>query len=298
MPLWTPPSEDPFTRFGGSTYLSDVDLLGRQIDAQELSSIASRLPTVPALVQLSHMIETYDRIGLDRKQPDRAWSDKLFAGSPDLLSATRRALLGGRQLLAPQRLLLVMRELLQSEANVTELDDEALQDGLSMLILGVSSDSGSQEPNDKTPWGGLPFYLIRDIIANFYHNQSINVVHSLANAQALWRTEWPDAVAKAHRGKLNQSPSQLFRSATGASFDLSLAQAVWIWSISLRGETTFTRSQLEGITNDPLQAHSFLARVSADLETFRSELNCAQRVPAKSLGLRYVAPLPHSSGEP
>lgn len=274
MSIWTPPQ--PPSEFEGlvSTYLTEDEVFEHRTTESELVSLTSSIPPTTALFRLSLMLEMVDKPGYNQQAVDLAWADRLFSWSPIYLTRARSQVQAGARLLAPQLLLLCMREILSRPHNLTSPDEDGLDEKLVRLLLAVAQRTSNAIRVVDERWAGLPLGLSANLIASAYHNHTIDPTHSFSNAEHLWRREWPTSVPVAVRARLKPTPQELFKAATDIPFDSFLAYATWLWSISFNdGRVLTTREELSQVTGDAELTDRFLTAVSANLDQFRQEIS-------------------------
>lgn len=117
-----------------STYLTEDEVFERRTTDTEFLALKSSVPTTAALFRLSVMLEMVDKPGHNRQAVDLAWANRLFKWSPIHLTRVRSHVRSGCRLLAPQLLLLCMREILSRPAGGTMNAEDDLDEALGRLV--------------------------------------------------------------------------------------------------------------------------------------------------------------------
>ena len=185
-----------------STYLTASDL-GLRAPRETRERLWGTIPRDQALVLLASMLADADSNGQlagDRRDIDRDWVARIE--DPNLRQRVQIGLTLRNVLLAPQLLVLAIREALELCPHGPALNGASGTDAVIECLLGIGDEeqAGRVAAGDPTRWAGLDPKLAADLVANMYFNSSIALHHLMATPEAIWTSPWPDLAPRLMRG--------------------------------------------------------------------------------------------------
>lgn len=199
------------------TYLTASDL-GLRASRDMRKRLWGTLPRDQALVLMASMLADVDSNGQlagGRRDIDREWAARIE--DPNLRQSVQLGLTLHNVLLAPQLLLLAIREALEMCPSGPAMNSDSGTEVVVACLLGIGDEeqAGRVAAGDATRWAGMDPKLAADLLANMYFNRSIALHHLMATAEDTWTRPWPDLAPEAERLALNGDPAELFLESTG-----------------------------------------------------------------------------------